>query len=58
MPQCDSLAVPDLRERREDIPCWRIIPQEICRAANRSILRMNKASLDALCGTMRAKSAS
>jgi len=45
------IRVPDLRERREDIPLLaNHFLKKYAAAANRSILRMNKASLDALCG--------
>jgi two-component system response regulator PilR (NtrC family) len=45
------IRVPDLRERREDIPLLaNHFLKKYAAAANRSILRMNKESLDALCG--------
>jgi two-component system response regulator PilR (NtrC family) len=45
------IRVPDLRERREDIPLLaNHFLKKYAAAANRSILRMNKGSLDALCG--------
>src|SRR6201996_3294691 len=44
------IRVPDLRERREDIPLLaNHFLKKYAAAANRSILRMNKESLDALC---------
>jgi two-component system response regulator PilR (NtrC family) len=44
------IRVPDLRERREDIPLLaNHFLKKYAAAANRSILRMNKDSLDALC---------
>jgi two-component system response regulator PilR (NtrC family) len=44
------IRVPDLRERREDIPLLaNHFLKKYAAAANRSILRMNKGSLDALC---------
>src|SRR6202789_2712112 len=43
--------VPPLRERREDIPLLvNHFLKKYAAAANRSILRVNKSSLDALCG--------
>jgi two-component system response regulator PilR (NtrC family) len=45
------IRVPDLRERREDIPLLaNHFLKKYAAAANRSILRVNKGSLDALCG--------
>jgi two-component system response regulator PilR (NtrC family) len=45
------IRVPDLRERREDIPLLaNHFLKKYAAAASRSILRMNKDSLDALCG--------
>ena len=45
------IRVPDLRERREDISLLaNHFLKKYAAAANRSILRMNKESLDALCG--------
>jgi two-component system response regulator PilR (NtrC family) len=45
------IRVPDLRERREDIPLLaNHFLKKYAAAANRSILRVNKDSLDALCG--------
>ena len=44
------IRVPNLRERREDIPLLaNHFLKKYAAAANRSILRMNKISLDALC---------
>jgi two-component system response regulator PilR (NtrC family) len=44
------IRVPNLRERREDIPLLaNHFLKKYASAANRSILRLNKASLDALC---------
>jgi two-component system response regulator PilR (NtrC family) len=44
------IRVPDLRERREDIPLLaNHFLKKYAAAANRSILRVNKHSLDALC---------
>jgi two-component system, NtrC family, response regulator PilR len=44
------IRVPDLRERREDIPLLsNHFLKKYAAAANRSILRVNKNSLDALC---------
>src|SRR6202035_3340133 len=44
------IRVPDLRERREDIPLLaNHFLKKYAAAANRSILRVNKSSLDALC---------
>ena len=45
------IRVPDLRERREDIPLLaNHFLKKYAAAANRSILRVNKDSLEALCG--------
>jgi len=45
------IRVPDLRERREDIPLLaNHFLKKYAAAANRSILRVNQNSLDALCG--------
>src|SRR5579872_5586131 len=45
------IRVPNLRERREDIPLLaNHFLKKYATAANRSILRLNKQSLDTLCG--------